>query len=197
MTALAAIGSDGPANIMAKHVGDVDGKVLRRSSSALQLRFNRALALLGSRPLHAGDPNVRAILLLAFRAGGARKVTDSRRIAGLLGPTVIALAVSEAMNLRVMAEHPAAVGLVYLNGTLLFVAGVAIVQVHNRWTRGWAVLVTVMGWFAILGGVMRMFAPQATTAGATWVYGLLVALLAVGVVLTFKGYSRRESEEEP
>jgi predicted phage tail protein len=101
------------------------------------------------------------------------------------------------MNLRLMADHPASVGLVYLNGTLLFVAGVAIVQVHNRWTRGWPVLVTVMGWVAILGGVMRMFAPQATTSGATWVYGLLIALLAVGVVLTFNGYRRGESEEEP
>ena len=124
-------------------------------------------------------------------------MTDSRRIAGLLGPTLIALAVSEAMNLRLMAEHPAAVGLVYLNGTLLFVAGVAIVQAHNRWTRGWPVLVTVLGWFAILGGVLRMFAPQAATSGATWVYGLLVALLAVGVVLTAKGYGPREREEQP
>ena len=123
-------------------------------------------------------------------------MTDSRRLAGLLGPTVLTLAVSEAINLRLMAEHPAAVGLVYLNGTLLFVAGVAIVQVHNRWTRGWPVLVTVLGWCAILGGVMRMFAPQATTSGATWVYGLLVALLAVGVVLTFKGYSRRTSADQ-
>jgi hypothetical protein len=124
-------------------------------------------------------------------------VTSSRRIAGLLGPTLIALAVSEALNLRAMAEHPAAVGLVYLNGTLLFVAGVAIVQVHNRWTRGWPVLITVMGWFAIFGGVLRMFAPQGATSGAPWVYGLLVALLAVGGVLTVKGYSRRESEGEP
>jgi len=124
-------------------------------------------------------------------------MTDSRRIAGLLGPTLIALAASEALNLRAMAEHPAAVGLVYLNGTLLFVAGVAIVQVHNRWTRGWPVLITVMGWFAILGGVLRMFAPQGATSGAPWVYGLLVALLAVGGVLTLKGYSRRESEGEP
>jgi hypothetical protein len=124
-------------------------------------------------------------------------VTNSRRIAGLLGPTLIALAVSEAINLRDMADHPAAVGLVYLNGTLLFVAGVAIVQVHNRWTRGWPVLVTVLGWFAILGGVLRMFAAQGATSGATWVYGLLVALLTVGVVLTFKAYGRRQREEKP
>lgn len=120
-------------------------------------------------------------------------MTDSGRIAGLLGPTLIALAVSEAMNLRVMTENPASVGLVYLNGTLLFVAGVAIVQVHNRWTRGWPVLVTLMGWFAILAGLMRMIAPQSTTSGAAWVYALLIVLLAIGIVLTFTGYAGRES----
>jgi len=86
-------------------------------------------------------------------------MTDSRRIAGLLGPTLVALAVSEAMNLRIMAENPASVGLVYLNGTLLFVAGVAIIQVHNRWTRHWPVLVTVMGWFAILAGLVNQANP--------------------------------------
>ena len=120
-------------------------------------------------------------------------MTDSRRIAGLLGPTLIALAMSEAMNLRVMAANPASVGLVYLNGTLLFVAGVTIVQVHNRWTGGWPVLVTVMGWFAILAGLMRMIAPQSTTSGAAWVYALLIVLVAIGIVLTFTGYSRRGS----
>ncbi len=34
-------------------------------------------------------------------------MTDSTRIAGLLGPTLIALAITEAMNLRVMAENRA------------------------------------------------------------------------------------------
>jgi len=118
-------------------------------------------------------------------------MTPSRRIAGLLGPTLIALAASEALNLRVMAENPASVGLVYLNGTLLFVAGVAIVQVHNRWTPGWPVLVTVMGWFAVFAGLLRMTAPQSATSGAAWVYGLLIVLPAIGIVLTFAGYARR------
>ncbi len=122
-------------------------------------------------------------------------MTDSRRIAGLLGPTLIALAITEAMNLRVMAENRASVGLVYLNGTLLFVAGLAIVQVHNRWTRGWPVLVTVMGWFAILAGLGRMIAPQSTTSGAAWVYALLIVSLAIGIMLTFTGYARRETSE--
>src|SRR5690242_14183385 len=33
---------------------------------------------------------------------------------------------------------------------LLFVAGLAIVRVHNVWVGGWPVLVTVLGWVAVL-----------------------------------------------
>ena len=71
-------------------------------------------------------------------------------MAGLLGPTLIAIGITEATNLPVLPDPPDPVGLVYLNGTLLFVAGLAIVRVHNRWRGGWPVLVTIMGWFAIL-----------------------------------------------
>jgi hypothetical protein len=118
------------------------------------------------------------------------EMADSKRIAALLGPTLIALAISEAMNLRNLAEASAPVGLVYLNGTLLFVAGVAILRDHNRWRGGWPVLVTVLGWFAVLGGLIRMFLPAAARSGAPWVYALLIVLLTIGVVLTFKAYAR-------
>jgi uncharacterized membrane protein YhaH (DUF805 family) len=120
-------------------------------------------------------------------------MTDARRVAGLLGPTSIAIAISEAMNLRTLANTPAPVGLVYLNGTLLFVAGLAIVRDHNRWKSGWPVLVTLMGWFAILGGLIRMFAPVSSQSGAAWVFVLLIVLLAIGIVLTFKAYGRGDA----
>jgi uncharacterized membrane protein HdeD (DUF308 family) len=96
------------------------------------------------------------------------------------------------MNLSILASHPAPVGVVYLNGTLLFVAGLAIVRAHNQWT-GWPALVTLMGWFAILGGLIRMFAPASAKSGATWVYALLIVLLVIGIVLTFKAYTRQKS----
>jgi len=52
-------------------------------------------------------------------------MTDSRRIAGLLGPTLMALALSEAMNARIWAAVPATQ--TYLAGCLWFVAGLSIV----------------------------------------------------------------------
>jgi len=131
-------------------------------------------------------------------------MTNSKRIAGLLGPTLIALSVSEALNLRLMTAEigPRLIHLVYLNGTLLFVAGLAIVRVHNYWTGGWPVLVTLTGWISMLGGLIRMFAPvsgaefgldvQRPEQTISAVFALLIVLLAIGIVLTFKAYARED-----
>ena len=93
------------------------------------------------------------------------------------------------MNLPIFANNPAPV--VYLNGTLLFVAGLSIIRAHNRWTRGWPVLVTFVGWLFLLGGLIRMIAPefaQRSVQDPTPVYALLLVLLAIGILLTFKAY---------
>src|ERR1700724_838370 len=50
-------------------------------------------------------------------------------------------------------------GLIFLSGILLFVAGLAIVRDHNVWVGGWPVLVTVLGWVAVLSGLLRMLFP--------------------------------------
>jgi uncharacterized membrane protein YhaH (DUF805 family) len=123
---------------------------------------------------------------------------NSRRIAGLVGPALIAITVTEWINLDVFtaAIGPSFATHVYLNGTLLFVAGLAIVRAHNHWTRGWPVLLTLLGWVAMLAGLGRMVAPvSAQQAGqnSIVVYGSLVVLLAIGVVLTFKAYGRNET----
>jgi len=128
-------------------------------------------------------------------------LSTSVRIAGLLGPTLIALTVTEWMNLDVFLDAigPSFGPHVYLNGTLLFIAGLAIVRAHNRWMRSWPVLVTVVGWFAMLAGLGRMAAPMsAQRAGqsAVIVYGSLFVLLAIGVVLTAQAFrhARRSND---
>jgi hypothetical protein len=106
----------------------------------------------------------------------------------LIGPTLIVLGISEALNFRIWASNIAP--LIYLNGLLLFVAGLSIVRVHNQWTRGWPVMVTLVGWIAILGGLFRMFAPEAQQAGQNAPTTVISASLvgAIGLVLTLKAY---------
>ncbi len=78
----------------------------------------------------------------------------------------MAITTSEALNLDIWAGVSPT--LVYLNGVLLFVAGLAIVRTHNVWVRRWPVLVTLLGWVALAIGLLRMFAPWARSWGPAY-----------------------------
>jgi hypothetical protein len=128
-------------------------------------------------------------------------MTTSKSIAGLIGPTLVAGAVAVLLNLRAWPAlveqgfHDAA--LIFVSGFVLFVAGLAIVRAHNRWEGGWPVLVTVVGWLGLLGGLARMLFPTRLAPlaiAAVHSTGVLPAVaivfLVVGAFLSFKGYSR-------
>lgn len=111
----------------------------------------------------------------------------SRRIARIVGPVLVVLALTEGFNIEVFAGNPAQV--VFLNGTLLFAAGVAILQAYRRWTLSLSVLVTVVGWAFLSAGLFRMARPAAAQLAAgpvTW--GTLAVLIVIGGLLSFKGY---------
>ncbi len=94
---------------------------------------------------------------------------------------------TEAINIDIFAGNAAPV--VYLNGALLFAAGLAIVQAHNRWAWNWPVLVTLTGWFLFLGGLFRMFAPQAPQLSkGIAAYAIFTSMAALGGLLTYKAY---------
>jgi uncharacterized membrane protein YhaH (DUF805 family) len=118
----------------------------------------------------------------------AAKITNAKRVAGLVGPTLIALNASEAMNPHIWSNIA---HITYLSGSLWFVAGLAILRAHHRWMLGWPVLITLVGWFVILGGLFRMFFPESAQQGVQntpiALAGQMV-LLAIGIFLTYKAY---------
>lgn len=133
-------------------------------------------------------------------SGKVDPMTTSKTIAGLMGPTLVAGAAAVLLNL---AAWPGLAGqafrdapLIFASGFPLFVAGLAIVRAHNHWSGGWPVMVTVLGWLALLGGLSRILFPtrlakiavplvQSTGVLAT----VAVVLLVAGVFLSFKSYS--------
>ena len=72
-----------------------------------------------------------------------------------------------------------------------------MVNVHRFWGLQWPVIITVFGWLMVIGGVVRILAPQVVETIGLAVYpnsafmtGAGVALLALGGILSFKGYSQ-------
>jgi hypothetical protein len=123
----------------------------------------------------------------------------SKTIAGLIGPTLVAVAAALLLNLgsisavlEPMSRNPA---LVLIYGMFLFVAGLAIVRFHNHWSADWTVLVTILGWLLIVGGLSRMLFPlrfAAVVADFAQSSGMIAVvagvLLVIGGFLSFKAY---------
>ena len=128
----------------------------------------------------------------------AQSPEDSKRIAGLVGPTIVVMIVSEFPLVQPHLYDAQIPPVVYLSGVLMFVAGLAIARAHNYWVRDWPVLVTLSGWFFLGLGLFRMFAAGAYQRGSaitgTAVFMVLEGVLLVcGLVLTFKAYSRERA----
>ena len=117
----------------------------------------------------------------------------SRELAGLIGPTLVAVGATEALNIHIFENQIAP--LVYLNGAVLFVAGLALVRIHNRWLLGWPTFITLTGWVSLLGGFYRMIAPAAPQVQSNAVsYLTLSAIVVLGLFLSFRGYGPEDAE---
>jgi len=121
-------------------------------------------------------------------------VARSEQIAGFLGPVLIVLAISEAKNLQIWQTGIAP--LTYLAGMLWFLGGLTLVRLHNRWTRGWPVSITIAGWFFLVGGLFRLLFPEAQQGNentpAVAAYVLDAVLLCLGALMTVKAFGSRQ-----
>lgn len=119
------------------------------------------------------------------------ELEKSKSIAGIVGPTLIVMVSSELKIWNPTLYDTQIAPLVYLSGVLLFIAGISIVRSHNIWVLGWQTSLTIIGWFAMLLGLMRLFFPHSYKAqfkNTNFDLVIEVLLILLGVYLTFKAY---------
>ena len=121
-------------------------------------------------------------------------------ISKFLGPVILVLSIRmmvapaglQETTRRFLADRP----LVLISGVLAITAGLSIVNTHNVWILEWPLIVTLFGWALVLGGALRVAAPDIVhrVGGAmmehprmTRFVGAIWAFL--GAFLTFKAYA--------
>jgi hypothetical protein len=122
-------------------------------------------------------------------------------IARLIGPLFIAIGLGILLNgafyTALLLEAVHSPTLIYFSGLMTLVAGLAILNVHRTWS-GWPVLVTIIGWLFVIGGLVRIVLPATTATLVTDIYSKPITLLVVAVIvlvvgayLSFEGYRRK------
>ena len=123
-------------------------------------------------------------------------------IARIVGPVLsvvgIGLFASREAYREVAGDYLEHAAMVYFAGVLMLTAGLAILNTHPTWTRDWRSLITLIGWMLTVIGVFRIIAPQlvmflGAVGSETFLNMAATFLLAVGVILTFKGYVAEQS----
>jgi len=61
---------------------------------------------------------------------------------------------------KTMHEFLGSSSLISLSGSFSLIFGLLIVASHNIWIAMWPVLITIIGWFLIIQGLMRVFFPE-------------------------------------
>ena len=120
-------------------------------------------------------------------------------IARLIGPILVAVGLAALVNPKLLQdvarEFLASRALIFIGGLLALLAGLAIVNAHNVWSGGWPVVLTVIGWLSVAGGILRIGFPaltkslgEAMLARATLLRAASVLQVALGGFLMYVGY---------
>ncbi len=96
--------------------------------------------------------------------------------------------------LNVVRSFMSSEGLIALSGGISLVAGLAILIGHPVWEWSWRVVITLIGLFAVLQGILRLgFGPvmrnwftSEKVEHGYWI--TLIILLLVGLFLTYHGF---------
>ncbi|MES0403357.1 MAG: hypothetical protein ABUJ93_07615 [Hyphomicrobium sp.] len=92
-------------------------------------------------------------------------------LAQLIGPVLIVIGVGlllKQTEFREMAtDFLSSRALIFVSGLLTLVTGLAIVLTHNVWEFNWPVIITILGWLSVFGGVFRILFPDSVQSMGT------------------------------
>lgn len=119
-------------------------------------------------------------------------------VAKILGPVYLIVGVALLLNgayykkvFEVFMKNEA---LMYYGGVISLIFGLLIVQTHNVWVANWSVVITLVGWMAVVKGARLLMFPQATEHWKKFILkgkGVMfakVTALVLGGFLTWMGF---------
>ncbi len=119
-------------------------------------------------------------------------------IAQILGPMYVIVAVGLLLNppayQRIFEEFFESPALAFVGGVIALIFGLAILAFHRAWSADWTLIVTLIGWLALIKGSLLVVCPSAVIRLSrppmaqparlrTWA----AAPLALGLFLSVKG----------
>lgn len=125
-------------------------------------------------------------------------MNSSLFLAKVLGPYLIIISVGGFINQKMLGKavkmYAKEVPILFFSGAFALLAGLLLVISHNVWTRDWRVIITVLGWAALIKGVLRLLMPASVGKMLVKAYNALspvafILALVAGIYLAKVGFA--------
>lgn len=83
---------------------------------------------------------------------------------------------------------------IFFGGILSFIIGLSSVLNYNTWAYNWTVVITILGWIAILKGIALLFFPNISKKmhnkikDKEWISYMLLVAIFIGCFLVYAGF---------
>ena len=75
----------------------------------------------------------------------------------------------------------------WLGGLLSLFIGFLLVTFHNHWVLGWSVFITIVGWLALVKGIVALALPSSLIAAAEAYVSSPAQAFSMGIISTVLG----------
>lgn len=106
----------------------------------------------------------------------------------------VGVLVDKAYYKRLFDSFSKDAGTMYLGGFMALIIGFALVTFHNEWVKSWEVLVTILGWLALIKGVALLAFPSSFMGFVENFYkgknisNLALVAIVLGLVFGYFGF---------
>ncbi len=126
-------------------------------------------------------------------------MTD-KQIFQLIGLVYLAVGFGILLNpqyyKQMFADFKKSVAVMYLGGIFAFAIGFLLITFHNIWVKDVSVIITIVGWMALLKGISILVLPKLmmktmdifTNVKTSTLMVMAGFIIALGVLLTYIGF---------
>ncbi len=81
--------------------------------------------------------------------------------------------------------------LTFVSGCVGIIAGIILIEYHNIWVKNWTVLITIISWFMLIGGVIVVIIPKSLSYFKSFYKNsrlLGICMIIFGMVIAYFGF---------
>ena len=92
---------------------------------------------------------------------------------------------------NIVTDLKNSVALTYIAGSVGIILGMILIEYHNIWVKNWTMLITIISWLFLIGGITIVIFPKSLSFGKNLLLNhrlIGIFMIAFGIVFGYFGF---------